>query len=265
MISNSVIMSLVICFIICFILPILTIVILQIKYKNCLKPFFMGALAFFIYKFLIRTPILYALFSNYRWYNMLQYDYTNLSYVLLTITEVLLEEIATFIFIKFTFKKHQRYVDSLSFGIGHGGIEVALLTGISMLTMLIYCIAINNGTFNNILSKMDANLIDQIFIQCTNLSANNIILTALNRIFDIFIHIGLAMIIYVGFRINKPVIYLFIAVLVHTIKNIIFGLLQSVFSFSILQSEIVIFIIAILSIVYSFMVKKRKILDNVEA
>src|SRR5690625_2683858 len=63
------------------------------------------------------------------------------------------EEVGRYIMMRFALKKYRDWQDGLAFGIGHGGIESILILGLSNLTMIIYAIQINAGTFVQLMTN----------------------------------------------------------------------------------------------------------------
>ncbi len=257
MVSNSVIAMIILDLFICFVLPIIVFVFIQRRYKKTFKSFILGALAFFISQIVLRIPIINSLLPQFAWYNVFQIKYLYLYWIFLGLTAGIFEEIGRLILIKLFMKKNQRFVDGITFGLGHGAIEAMIITGLSFVNILIFSIMINTGTFEANLSNLPQTTASAIYYQCTSLTPLNTILGGIERIIAMGIHIGLTMIIFEGVRKNKSCLYLIIAISVHSAIDASIGFMSQMFGFSTLIMEIVFALISISLMIYVFKSKKR--------
>ncbi len=257
MVSNSVIAMIILDLLICFVLPIIVFVFIQRRYKKTFKSFILGALAFFISQIVLRIPIINSLLPQFAWYNVFQIKYPYLYWIFLGLTAGIFEEIGRLILIKLFMKKNQRFIDGITFGLGHGAIEAMIITGLSFVNILIFSIMINTGTFEANLSNLPQTTVSAIYYQCTSLTPLNTILGGIERIIAMGIHIGLTMIIFKGVRKNKSCLYLIIAILVHGAIDASIGFMSQMIGFSTLAMEVVFAVISISLMVYVFKSKKR--------
>ncbi len=257
MVSNSVIAMIILDLLICFVLPIIVFVFIQRRYKKTFKSFILGALAFFISQIVLRIPIINSLLPQFAWYNVFQIKYPYLYWIFLGLTAGIFEEIGRLILIKLFMKKNQRFIDGITFGLGHGAIEAMIITGLSFVNILIFSIMINTGTFEANLSNLPQTTVSAIYYQCTSLTPLNTILGGIERIIAMGIHIGLTMIIFKGIRKNKSCLYLIIAILVHGAIDASIGFMSQMFGFSTLAMEVVFAVISISLMIYVFKSKKR--------
>ena len=257
MISNSVIAMLILDLIICFILPVLAFVFIQRKFKKTFKAFILGALAFFISQIVLRIPIINAVLPQFAWYNVFQIKYPYLYWIFLGLTAGIFEEIGRLVLIKLFMKKNQRFIDGITFGLGHGAIEAMLITGLTFINLLVFSIMINSGTLEANLSNLPQATVNAIYAQCTRMTPLDAILGGIERIIAMGIHIGLTMIVFEGVRKNKALLYLIIAILVHGVIDASIGFMSQMFGFSTLAMEFVFAAISISLMIYVFYSKKR--------
>lgn len=257
MVSNLVITMLILDLIICFILPILVFVFIQRKYKKTFKAFILGALAFLISQIVLRIPIINTILPQFAWYNVFQIKYPYLSWIFLGLTAGIFEEIGRVVLIKIYMKKNQRFIDGITFGLGHGAIEAMLITGLTFINLLIFSIMINNGTFEANLVNLPQSTVSAIYNSCYFMTPLDAILGGIERIIAMGIHIGLTMIIFEGVRKNKTILYLIIAILVHGAIDASIGFMSQMFGFSTLEMEVVFGIISIALMIYVFKAKNR--------
>lgn len=236
MIESGVIVSLIVSTLICFLIPTISFIYFAKKHKKVPKSFLVGMLIFFVSQMLIRIPILTYVLPNMMWFIKMQtnpYIYG----IFLGLTAGIFEEVGRYIAFKYLLKNNREFDDGISYGIGHGGIEAILLTGVSCLSTLIVCIMINNGTINT----NSSGALSLLYNQCISLTKGTAIIPGIERISAMAIHIGLSMIVLYGVR-NRKIIYLFIAILIHTLVNAPLAILPQVFGVGVVGIEIYAFI-----------------------
>lgn len=256
MIQTSVIIWTAISAFICFALPIAGFIIMQVKKQKITRPFLVGALAFFISQIVIRIPILTMVLPYMMWFIKLSMN-SWLYGLFLGLTAGLFEEGARLIFIKLLCKRNRRYVDGIAFGLGHGGIEAIILVGVNLISMLVYFIAINSGTFDSLMARLDPAYVTAIYDQCIGLTAFDAALTGIERIMAVGAHIGMTVIILTGIKKNRSFLYLIIAILVHTALDAPILILPKVFGVGTLGVEIYIALFTAGLIIYTIKAKKK--------
>lgn len=131
---------------VCFALPAAGGIFLQRRYKRCVRPFFLGAAAFLVSQVLIRIPLIGVVLPKTVWYQDMRINHPGLYWIFLGMTAGLAEETARVAAMYFLMKKNRRPADAAAFGLGHGGIEAALLTGLANLNLLAACITLSPQT-----------------------------------------------------------------------------------------------------------------------
>lgn len=254
MIPTSVIMGLIFNIAVCFLIPIITLIYLVKKDRKRVKSFLIGMLIFFITQILIRIPILTYILPNMMWFLKLM---TNpyLYGIFLGLTAGIFEEVGRYIAFKFMLKKNHQWEDGISYGIGHGGIEAMLITGMTNINLLIGCIMINSGKLEALLNQTNNANLESLYNICMSLTSGTTLLAGVERIFAISIQIGLSMIVLYGVR-NRKIIYLFIAILIHTLINAPIVILPAVFNIGVIGVEIYFFIWAIVLGAFTIYSKK---------
>lgn len=105
---------------------------------------------------------------------------------------------------------------SIAYGIGHGGIEVLLIFG---LTYLIYLLALCGVSFGS--SETDVSLIATV----GQIKPVTALIAAAERIFAMMVHIGLSVVVFYGVR-TRRARWFFIAVLLHAATDFPAALFQ---------------------------------------
>lgn len=220
---------------ICFFIPLGSLAYFVAKDKRLIKSFLIGMIIFFITQVVIRIPIINLILPNMDWYLNMSSNPWMYS-IFLALTAGLVEEIGRYMAFKYLLKNNRTYRDGIACGLGHGGIEAILITGISCVTVLIGSL-IGNDIFMNI-SPLEA------------------FAAGFERLCAMVIQIGLSMIVLYGVR-QKSIKYLFLAIFVHTLINLPLIMLLK---WGIVAVEIYVFIWAI--ILGIFTVYSKKIYNN---
>lgn len=172
-------------------------------------------MAFFVSQILLRIPLLNQVLAKMPWYLQLAAESPYLCSLLVGLSAGIFEETARLLCFRFLMKKNRRFVDSLSFGFGHGGIEAILITGLSCLSTLQYCLMMNSGSFESLQSILPATNYVHIYQSCTSLAVGTVLLGGVERIFAMGLHIGFTTLIWKGFREKQIWRYFAVAVLLH--------------------------------------------------
>lgn len=173
------------------------------------------------------------------------------------------EETARFFVFKVLIKKRRNKATAISYGIGHGGIEVMYLFVITATNYLIYAILINTGGFAEVVSLVSATDIDQA-VQLNQLA---VILAGLKpidtlpglveRISAMLFHVSCSIIVFRGVR-EKGKIWLYpVAIGLHTAFDCIAGLYQVQIITNGYLLEAIIFVVSVVVFVFAIMIYKK--------
>lgn len=196
--------------------------------NNKLRIFLLGGICFIVSQPLLRVPILVFLQNNTRfslYYNL----YPVLIGVLIAFSAGVFEEGFRFIFKSLFFKASKpNILVPIIFGFGHGITEAVMILGPALQTLPI----------------------------------QSLILPIFERVLAIILHMGLTVIVWNGFLLNKKIKYLIIAILIHGLVNSLIPILSS-FDNWILIFEITFTLIDIFMVRYIY--TSRKLYDLEEA
>lgn len=200
---------------ICFIVPILCIWWLHRKYNASRMSFLVGLIAFVVSVQVLEAPLhIYFLKINETTAAWLSNPYLYSLYG--GLMAGIFEETARWICFKFFLKKQQRIQDSLSYGVGHGGIEAMLIVGTTYLSNLMVSMMINNGTIDSL--GFSVELQDLVTQQLTLTSPLLFGIAGYERLMTLIIQVGLSVLVFKGVREHK-IRYYFIAILLHAILD----------------------------------------------
>ena len=155
------------------------------------------------------------------------------------------EETGRFIAFKTVLKNSDNIADSVSYGIGHGGIEVILTLGAAYITYLIALIVGPNGGFEAIYSNIDL------------IPAGMILVAVLERISAMMVHIGLSILVYKA-AFGSRIILFPLAILIHALVDVPAVLYQLGY-LSIAIVEIIAFVFGLFILLLGIKVYKKQI------
>lgn len=200
---------------ICFIVPIVCIWWLRHKYNASIISFLVGMIAFILSVQALEAPIhIYFLKMNETTATWLSNPYLYSLYG--GLMAGIFEETARWICFKFFLKKHHRIQDSLSYGVGHGGIEAMLIVGTTYLSNLMVSIMINNGTIDSLGFSVE---LQELVTQQLSLTSPLLFgIAGYEWLMTLIIQVGLSVLVFKGVR-EHQIRYYFIAILLHAILD----------------------------------------------
>ena len=140
------------------------------------------------------------------------------------------EETGRLVAFKTILRNRRNRETSISYGIGHGGIEVILVLGINYITYIVYGIMINAGLFQGVIDQvaeqapfqLDAMraLADQLAV----FSFADLGVDMFERVFAFLFHVGASILVFYAAR-DKGGLWLYpLAILLHTALDSLAGL-----------------------------------------
>ena len=160
----------------------------------------------------------------------------------------LFEETGRFLSMKFLLKKEPTETKpGVSYGLGHGGVEMLILFGFSMISVLTMAVMVNAGQTDALLAKTpeasQAALTAQ-FEQLKTTSAGTYLYGLWERLSAITLHLGLSILVWAAVRKGGKWLWLFpAAILLHALVDALAVILSK--SASILVIELIVMALAI--------------------
>ncbi len=235
-------------------LPLILFFIWRKKYDLKVAPALVGAAAFFIFA-MILEQLLHAIVLRPASDGTIALTSQPFFYVLYgTLAAGVFEETARFFSFHFLKKKYQNFGTSLSYGIGHGGIECIMILGFSMISTLIFSLTINTGAAATLGDS------SQVLATIETLTTSSPILFlagGFERILAMTIHISLSVLVWTSVnRTGKWWLYP-VSILLHALANTAAALLQCGVLKSIILVEAITCIAAILLAVIAVFTMKK--------
>ncbi|MGH4139040.1 YhfC family intramembrane metalloprotease [Clostridium sp.] len=171
-----------------------------------------------------------------------------LYFLFLGITAGIFEETARFICFKFFLKNKYQWYNGIAFGAGHGGIEAIIFILPVCINNLIYSLSIDSGKFEAMLTKsgISSNVIVQMKASLVNTKSYLFLITGLERVFAIIIHIAMTLMVLYAVKYRKN-IYLLYAILFHALLDSPLGIVMH-FRVDTIFIELYVMIMALISI-----------------
>ncbi|CAF1819919.1 YhfC family intramembrane metalloprotease [Bacillus subtilis] len=255
MVSQEAVVFLALSGAIAFLLPIGLIVWFKRKYGASLKVFFIGALTFFVFAQLLEGGVhVYVLQVNEMTKEAMQHPLWYGIYGCLMAG--IFEECGRYLMMRFFMKRHHTWADGLAFGAGHGGLEAILITGLSSISLIVYAFAINSGTFEQLLVNGDVKqALLPIQEQLLHTPSYEWMLGGIERISAIAVQIGLSLLVLYAVKSRRP-LFLLYSILLHALFNVPAVLYQRGIIEHAAAVEIIVALIAALSVYWIVKAKR---------
>lgn len=225
MISVAVFITTVISLCICFVLPLGYLFVIERKRTNVLRPYWMGALAFFVAQVIVRLPLLNVIRSMTDWYETLPETNVWIYALFMAFSTAICECLVRYLFVALALKDRNRFVDAVSMGVGHGFIESVLFTGVTLFGLFYYFICINMNSLSEVTGLTGAAL-EELTKQCTAMTAKDMIFLGVERLSSMAMQVGYTVMIYKSVKSKKLVLAL-VALVWQMIPNVVVVLFQA--------------------------------------
>lgn len=129
----------------------------------------------------------------------------------------LFEETGRLLAMRFCMKKSLEKKNAVMYGIGHGGVEAILITGVTYVSNLLMALTVNSGGLEAVIGAVDQETGEMLFAQLSQLwelPASQFLLAGTERVSAIILHICLSYLVYKAVKDRKPGFYL-LAVFLH--------------------------------------------------
>lgn len=158
------------------------------------------------------------------------------------------EETGRFLAMKFLLQKEpSKALPAIAYGTGHGGVEMMLIFGVSMISNIVLSVMINTGAAESLLAAAPANALEEVqtqFEQLETSSAGTFFLGLWERISALVLQLGLSILVWTAVRKGGKWFWLFpVAIFLHFLVDACAVVISK--SASMAFTEIVIFAMAL--------------------
>ena len=242
--------------VLCFATPVTLFLLLRRGHARMAGPLVAGALAFYVSQMLIRIPLL-QFGLPFLQKQGIEITGGFLYLLALSLSAGLFEETARVGAFRLLIRERRTWASGVAFGIGHGGIEAMLLTGMTNVNNLVLSTMYNRGTLNTFLEgKVPQETASGIVAALTGTGADQFFAAGVERFMTMAIHIALSLIVLEGIIKGHSWISWLLAVLLHGGVNLLStGLVAA--GFGIWWSEAALLAVSAVAVAYVFTSKKR--------
>lgn len=238
------------------IVPIVLSIVWLVKKKERITTILIGAVCFILFALILEKPIQNVLafptalgLPNHALSNFFNANPILLAFVA-GLFPGLFEETGRFVAFKTILRKRKNRETSISYGIGHGGIEVVVLLGLTYINYIIYALMINSGLMQTTINQMmeiapeQVGQLEEIIVMLTTFSGTTLLINVVERIFAVMFHIGASILVFYACK-DKSKMWLYpLAIILHTLMDFIAAMvIFNVISISDLGLELIIAIL----------------------
>ncbi len=158
------------------------------------------------------------------------------------------EETGRLVAFKTVLRKRKNRETGISHGIGHGGIEVMLILGMTYITNIAYAVMINTGIYGNLIAQAPEQ-VEQgyaVAAQLAAFSAGDLAISVVERIFAFMFHTGASILVFYACKDKKRFWLYPLAIVLHTLMDSIAGLnMAGVINLSAMMLEVIVAVFGI--------------------
>lgn len=224
--SNLSIIFIILTLIISLILPLAFLVFYALRHKKqgIWSAWLLGALGFFVPQILIRFPILTAL-SRMDGFIAFGQNHTLIYGFSLAFTAGLFEVVGRYAVAR-CLKKNLTYRRALAAGLGHGGIEAIIITGLAYLSNVVFLVMLQSGGFDAALAQTTAagGDVSQMLAARDALMNTHwalFLLAGFERLLAMTCHVAMSMLVCYGVHTNRVLPWTLACLGMHTCMDFI--------------------------------------------
>lgn len=185
------------------------------RHPRLARAFLAGVLAFGVSQLVLRLPLLALVVPQLP-------DPVSgflLSAPGLSLSAGLFEETGRLVVMVLLLRRFHRWVDGLAFGLGHGGLEALVITGLTQVNNLVLGIAINAGRWDALAAALPAGQAEQVRQALVTTPPSLFLAAGVERIGAIAFHVALSVLILWGVHRSHRLLAWVGAVLLHGATN----------------------------------------------
>lgn len=220
-VGTGAMVSLIIMAVFGIILPIVAAVVWVVKTKEKISTVLIGAGIFILFALILESIPKSILFGNTTALSNYIVNHAWAFTLAAAGLAGIFEETGRWIAFKFFRRKSDDKKTAISYGIGHGGIEVVIILGISAVTYLIYAIMINQGVFGLVVADVAAvspeqvSAIEALAQGIVGMNIKAAALACVERIFAVIFHISCSVLVFKSVKEKGAWYYFPLAIVLH--------------------------------------------------
>ena len=216
--------------------PVAVAIVWKKKKKEPFTTILIGAAAFLLFALILEKPIQNVLIFPTEMglsANPLSIALASRPVLLALATGLfpgIFEETGRLVAFKTLLRKRTNRETSISYGIGHGGIEVVFVLGLTYFQFLSYAMMLNNGTFGTVVAQVaekapeKLSQVQSVIDSLTGFTFTSLLAAAVERVFAVLFHIGASILVFYACKDKKKFWLYPLAILLHTAMDFIAAL-----------------------------------------
>ena len=213
-----------------FLVPIAVAAIWLIKKKEPFTTVLIGTFTFILFAIALEKPIQAMVIDTSRAFGRFLEARPLLWALVVALFPGIFEETGRLIAFKTVLKNRKNRETAISYGIGHGGMEVMLVLGVTYLSNIVYSVMVNTGAFGAVVDAVAAEspeileTVTAIPAQLAAVSFGTLGLALFERLSAVLFHIGASILVFYA---CKDRLWLYpLAILLHTAMDLLAGLMM---------------------------------------
>ena len=221
------------------VVPPVIAIIWKVKKKEKISTMLVGAATFLLFALILEKPIqnilVFPTMMGLPYHGAAQFldAHPILWAIVLGLFPGVFEETGRLVAYKTVLKNRKNRETSISHGIGHGGIEVMFVMGMTYVTYIAYALMINSGNFGTLIEQAQAQGPESvaqgyaIAEQLAAFSAGDLLLGFVERVFAVMFHIGASVLVFYACKDKKRFWLYPFAIVMHTAMDSVAGLMMA--------------------------------------
>ena len=240
-------------------IPLAAIIFWKIKSKGSIVPVIGGTLTFIVFAQVLEGMVHAFVLGSQNAFSNLLYSNTILYALYGGLMAGVFEEVGRYVTMRFVLKNYNSKSDAVSFGLGHGGIECAMVLGLNMAIYIVISLLINSGADESVLLAIAGGSAETVGIITEGILSITPALAAIaifERICAMALHLCLSMVVFAAVK-KSSVRYLFAAIFLHFLADFVIVVLSRFAGIYLAEAALAIFVAALAY--YVFKVKKGEV------
>lgn len=237
----------------CILFPVALLFLWTRKTKRSMKPFFIGASVFIVFVLILESSLHALIMQSTVSGNVVFYV------IYSCLAAALFEEGGRYIAFKFVLKNETKE-DALTYGIGHGGVEMVLIVGLSLLSSFMFGMTLNSVGMESMLfgsNEVQREAISEMVNALQNYGFAQSALCLIERGSALLLHLSCSIFVFRAVR-SKEKCYLAAAFAFHMVINLPAALIQKQVISNVWLAEGIVFLTALASVYYGYKCYKKK-------
>ncbi len=240
--------------VIAFVVPLVIALIWTVIKKEKFTTVLVGAATFLLFALILEKPLQAVVIMMDHPVSRFINDNPILLVIVTGLFAGVFEETGRLVAFKTVLKNRGNRETAISYGIGHGGIEIMAILGVTYVGYIVYALMINAGTFQTVVDQVAAQAPDQVDAlytladQIAAIGMSDIGMGLLERASAFLFHVGLSILVFYACR-DKGKLWLYpVAITLHAAMDFMAaGYSLKIIEISIPALELIFAVFAILT------------------